>query len=80
MSSHVSIRLTRIEQSPEGRLLLQVANDPRDVCRFIYRAAAEIVWDADTRTFTSPRPELGPAAAHFQHEERAVRDEFRIVV
>jgi|SRR5690348_4709949 len=76
----VQVTLTRIELLPSGRLALTLRDDPQGVCPYIYRAAAEIEWQAEQSRFISPRPELGSPSAHYDHVARAVRDELGYVL
>jgi hypothetical protein len=71
----VQIPLSKVELLPNGRLELTVAADPDDYWRHIYRAAAEIQWDAERSILLSPRPELGPPSKHFSHVAQNASDE-----
>jgi len=64
-----------VELLESGRVAVTIAEDPDDLARFIYRAAAEISWEPEAMRFVSPRPGLGPPAAHFAHIAAAAADE-----
>jgi hypothetical protein len=61
-------------------MALAVDSDPHDIARYIFRAAAEITWDPESKRFLSPRPELGPPARHFGHVIGHVADELGYVL
>lgn len=69
------IHLDAVELLESGRVAVTIAEDPDDLARFIYRAAAEISWEPEAMRFVSPRPGLGPPATHFAHLAAAAADE-----
>lgn len=64
-----------MELLSSGQLALTLSDDPSNIARFIYRAAAEVTWEPERRRLVSPRPELGPPATHFVHVARAAAHE-----
>ncbi len=69
------VALDRIEQLPSGCVALTLRADPHGYASMIYRAGAEITWEADGRRFISPRPELGPPRRHFAYVAAAAKQE-----
>lgn len=70
-----TIEVAEMSIDEDGRLLI-TPRQAEDIFPYVYRAAAEIRWDADQACFATPKPREWTYLQWFQHARVAVRSEF----
>ncbi len=73
----VTDQITDVEIDAEGRLRIRLAK--QDLSQ-IWRAAAEIGWDPETRALYGPKPREWSYAKWFQHLVAAACDEYGVTL
>jgi len=73
----ITDQITDVEIDTEGRLRIRPAE--QDLSQ-IWRAAAEVGWDPETRALYGPKPREWSYATWFQHLVAAARDEYGVTL
>jgi hypothetical protein len=74
----VAISKIRIDEA--GRLRVLPASNPNEIFQFIYRAAMEVDWDGDERSFCTPVPREWSYADWYFQVLSAVKSEMGVLL
>ena len=72
------MEIAQVEVLPDGQMLVRPVENPEGLFVYVYRAGAEVRWDANRQSFPTPRPREWSYPTWFAHVIATVISEFAV--